>query len=297
MMGQHSQPHLDQIASFKSRYSLPDVLELTLRLLSPKVGATVVAMLNARFGQWYIVPPDPGEEVMKELERHMSPEVREVAHVGRTILNSASTVNGSRRDARSRSTSRSYSSSGSGSSRQSRRKGGRSRPDKRRSSDRRRRRSRSKPQPKPSKPTSARVVPPSTVPNMRPTTPPRQPKPKPTKKRKRNPSDDFQPGEQFEREGWTGVPEESAKTASPPNGGGDFEVWLKGLDGGKGGLLRYLPLLQENFDTMSQLAILKVGEKDNGASVVSCIDPSFFEAIECKSLGHRLLFARGILAL
>jgi len=63
--------------------------------------------------------------------------------------------------------------------------------------------------------------------------------------------------------------------------GGEMEAWLNSLDNGKGVLLKYLPDLLREFGTVDMVALTKLPDKDE-ASIVSCIDASFFEAVNCK---------------
>merc|ERR1712224_616484 len=73
----------------------------------------------------------------------------------------------------------------------------------------------------------------------------------------------------------------------------EFEEWLTNLDDGRGALLSYLPRLREEFDSLSQLGIVREQHPTEG-SVISHIDSGFFDSIGVKQAGHRFLFARGI---
>jgi len=96
---------------------------------------------------------------------------------------------------------------------------------------------------------------------------------------------------------------EAPPPAPPPRGGGarkgggdKFEAWLTGLDGGRGALQRYLPSLQREFPELADLKQALM-PKPQGTSVVGRIDPSLWEALGVEALGHRLLLAKGIVAL
>ena len=74
--------------------------------------------------------------------------------------------------------------------------------------------------------------------------------------------------------------------------------WLKGLDGGRGSCLQYLGVLNREFDgDLRQIAAVKLDAPININSVFGHIEPTFFETIGLTKLGHKLLFARGIVAL
>lgn len=82
---------------------------------------------------------------------------------------------------------------------------------------------------------------------------------------------------------------------------GETEVamwnWLKGLDGGRGSLLHYFAAIKSEFDAdFQQLAATRL-QKPVSPGALGSIEPSFFEALGVKSVGHRLLFARGIMKL
>lgn len=90
----------------------------------------------------------------------------------------------------------------------------------------------------------------------------------------------------------------TACSSGPPpsacDGTSDMEAWLRGLDGGKGGLLRYLDAMQREFDDFEQLTGVVL---DRSASLLKAVDPVVFEALGVAPLGHKLLLARGILAI
>jgi len=77
----------------------------------------------------------------------------------------------------------------------------------------------------------------------------------------------------------------------------EFLEWLKGLDGGRGSLVQYFAALKQEFDAdLSQIAVAKLDEPV-AAGLLGNIDPCFFEAVGVKPIGHRLLFAKGIMKL
>eukprot|EP00747_Dinoflagellata_sp_TGD_P031036 gnl/TRDRNA2_/TRDRNA2_135025_c0_seq2.p1 gnl/TRDRNA2_/TRDRNA2_135025_c0~~gnl/TRDRNA2_/TRDRNA2_135025_c0_seq2.p1 ORF type:complete len:661 (-),score=163.64 gnl/TRDRNA2_/TRDRNA2_135025_c0_seq2:50-2032(-) len=73
--------------------------------------------------------------------------------------------------------------------------------------------------------------------------------------------------------------------------------WLTELDGGRGSLQRYFDVIRTEFDAdFAQIGASRLAEPI-GAGALGSIDPSFFEVVGVKSVGHRLLFAKGILGL
>lgn len=75
----------------------------------------------------------------------------------------------------------------------------------------------------------------------------------------------------------------------------DVEQWLRNLDNGRGGMLRYLEALQREFGSLAQIAAARLST--NGNSVLENVDPMIFQALGVESLGHRLLIAKGVVAL
>lgn len=74
--------------------------------------------------------------------------------------------------------------------------------------------------------------------------------------------------------------------------------WLRSLDGGKGQLLKYLPAFEREFTNLDQL--LKAGTaaaEEVGKTALQCVAPEIFEAVGMQLLGHRLLVAKGLVAL
>jgi len=76
----------------------------------------------------------------------------------------------------------------------------------------------------------------------------------------------------------------------------EVEQWLQGLDGGRGAMLRYLEPLQREFGSLAQVAAARL-PAPAGSSVLENVDAMIFEALGIQSLGHRLLLAKGIMAL
>jgi len=93
----------------------------------------------------------------------------------------------------------------------------------------------------------------------------------------------------------------SASSSLVVRPGGDSEQrvweWLESLDGGRGSMLQYFEAVKNEFDAdFSQLAAARLAQPI-AAGTLGCIEPSFFEVLDVKSVGHRLLFAKGLLAL
>lgn len=61
--------------------------------------------------------------------------------------------------------------------------------------------------------------------------------------------------------------------------------------------MRYLPALRREFAGLQELAGALVSSPGEGKSVLSCIEPTVFQTLGIESLGHRLLLAKGIVAL
>eukprot|EP00927_Polykrikos_kofoidii_P022489 TRINITY_DN20965_c0_g1_i1.p1 TRINITY_DN20965_c0_g1~~TRINITY_DN20965_c0_g1_i1.p1 ORF type:complete len:654 (-),score=91.23 TRINITY_DN20965_c0_g1_i1:93-1994(-) len=78
--------------------------------------------------------------------------------------------------------------------------------------------------------------------------------------------------------------------------GENMKAWLLSLDCGRGVLLRYLSMLRQEFGTLGALTEALLPQPAN-QSVVGRIDPLLWEALDVSALGHRLLLARGIVAL
>eukprot|EP00928_Gymnodinium_smaydae_P053020 TRINITY_DN37105_c0_g1_i1.p1 TRINITY_DN37105_c0_g1~~TRINITY_DN37105_c0_g1_i1.p1 ORF type:complete len:400 (+),score=117.54 TRINITY_DN37105_c0_g1_i1:152-1351(+) len=76
-----------------------------------------------------------------------------------------------------------------------------------------------------------------------------------------------------------------------------MQDWLRGLDGGRGSLLRYLGALLRVFD--GDLALVREARLavPTAPGLVGSVDASFFEAVGVSAIGHKMLFAKGILAL
>eukprot|EP00927_Polykrikos_kofoidii_P057640 TRINITY_DN5179_c0_g1_i2.p1 TRINITY_DN5179_c0_g1~~TRINITY_DN5179_c0_g1_i2.p1 ORF type:complete len:1063 (+),score=265.08 TRINITY_DN5179_c0_g1_i2:46-3234(+) len=73
--------------------------------------------------------------------------------------------------------------------------------------------------------------------------------------------------------------------------------WLNGLDNGRGALLQYFDVLRNEFDAdFSQIGAARL-PSPTSSGILQALDPSFFEVVGVASTGHRLLLAKGILAL
>eukprot|EP00927_Polykrikos_kofoidii_P087217 TRINITY_DN9991_c0_g1_i3.p1 TRINITY_DN9991_c0_g1~~TRINITY_DN9991_c0_g1_i3.p1 ORF type:complete len:894 (+),score=182.90 TRINITY_DN9991_c0_g1_i3:76-2682(+) len=88
----------------------------------------------------------------------------------------------------------------------------------------------------------------------------------------------------------------AAPTSSRRVGGETHEEWLQRLDP-KGSMLRYLPALRREFSTMAEVAAAYVQPPPGSKGVLASVEPTFFQALGVESLGHRLVLAKGILAL
>jgi len=95
-----------------------------------------------------------------------------------------------------------------------------------------------------------------------------------------------------------GADDEMAIVAAPAN---DTEQgvwdWLEGLDNGRGSLLQYFGAIKREFDADFNMITAAKLPTPFTPGTLGSIDPSFFEALGCKPVGHRLLLAKGILAL
>lgn len=91
----------------------------------------------------------------------------------------------------------------------------------------------------------------------------------------------------------------SSALSIQPEGEGEQRVWdwLFELDSGRGSLLRYFGAIRTEFDAdFSQIAAARLPTPITPGTLGS-IEPSFFEVLGVKPIGHRLLFAKGIAAL
>ena len=75
----------------------------------------------------------------------------------------------------------------------------------------------------------------------------------------------------------------------------EFEEWLLGLDGGRGVMLQYLEPLQREFENLFQLAA-SVTAAPAGLSVTAAVDPLVYEVLGIRLTGHKLLLAKGLIA-
>lgn len=72
--------------------------------------------------------------------------------------------------------------------------------------------------------------------------------------------------------------------------------WVAGLDA-NGSMMRYLPAMEREFSSITEVRQAMVCRPSGNRSVLSCIEPSVFQSLGVESLGHRLLLAKGIIAL
>lgn len=73
--------------------------------------------------------------------------------------------------------------------------------------------------------------------------------------------------------------------------------WLENLDGGRGSLLQYFGAIQSEFDAdFTQISAARLTTPWCPGTLGS-IEPSFFEALTVTRVGHKLMLAKGILAL
>ncbi|CAE8707401.1 unnamed protein product, partial [Polarella glacialis] len=93
------------------------------------------------------------------------------------------------------------------------------------------------------------------------------------------------------------LPETSSPSTEVPRREGReaaLHEWLEGLDAGKGGLLQYFDVIRAEFDSdLRQLRAVRLIEP-RSAGVVGSIDQSFWQVCGVKTMGHRMLLARGI---
>lgn len=76
----------------------------------------------------------------------------------------------------------------------------------------------------------------------------------------------------------------------------EMEAWLLSLDKDRGALLPYLGPLCREFGELRAVAAALL-PKPSSSSVVGKIDPLLWTTLGVESLGHRLLLAKGIVAL
>lgn len=76
----------------------------------------------------------------------------------------------------------------------------------------------------------------------------------------------------------------------------DLAAWLNDLDQGKGALMQYLAALQSEFGSLAQVAAA-ANPAPASDSVLEAVDPLIFEAMCVQKIGHKLLIAKGVLAL
>jgi len=76
----------------------------------------------------------------------------------------------------------------------------------------------------------------------------------------------------------------------------ELREWLLGLDEGTGVMMQYFDVLVTEFEDMTQIAAVKNPSDGDEAprSLIDLVDPSFWDAVQVRKMGHRMLFARGI---
>lgn len=76
----------------------------------------------------------------------------------------------------------------------------------------------------------------------------------------------------------------------------ELAQWVSGLDSA-GTLRKYLPVIRQEFGSLPELASAVIDVPGGGKSVLSCIEPTLFQTLGIESLGHRLMLAKGLVAL
>lgn len=94
----------------------------------------------------------------------------------------------------------------------------------------------------------------------------------------------------------SGVWGEPAPHPVSDRGSEELKNWLSDLDGGRGALERYLQPLQDSYGSLKALAKTLLAEPLS-SSVVGRVDPSLWDRLGVDALGHRLLIAKGVVAL
>ena len=95
------------------------------------------------------------------------------------------------------------------------------------------------------------------------------------------------------------TPGRAPTTSAVASAAGESEElarWLEGLDRGRGAMLRYKEPLMKEFSCLVQVAAAMVPMPPQDG-VVSSVDPVVYQALGIETLGHKLLFAKGVRAL
>lgn len=74
----------------------------------------------------------------------------------------------------------------------------------------------------------------------------------------------------------------------------ELELWLTSLDGGRGGMLQYLPALANFSTNLKEIAAVRERPPDSGQSILDVIRPTFWNDIGVSKQGHKLVIARGL---
>lgn len=90
-----------------------------------------------------------------------------------------------------------------------------------------------------------------------------------------------------------GVPSEAVVSAADASA--EMRRWLMGLDSGKGAFLEYLPEILEQYGNLHKLSTVKVKSESNRP--LDQISQTFWEECGITKLGHKLVLAKGIIAL
>jgi len=78
-----------------------------------------------------------------------------------------------------------------------------------------------------------------------------------------------------------------------------FRCWLAGLDKA-GNMLEYLPRFCRQFRSFGEIAaavVVSPSSLSSDASKITCIEPSFFKALQVKKLGHKLMLSQAVVEL
>jgi len=87
----------------------------------------------------------------------------------------------------------------------------------------------------------------------------------------------------------------SKTMVSAADASAEMRQWLMGLDAGKGAVLEYLPEILEKYGNVHKLSTVKVISESNRP--LDQINKNFWEECGITKLGHKLVLAKGIIAL
>ena len=77
---------------------------------------------------------------------------------------------------------------------------------------------------------------------------------------------------------------------------GDFAKWLLDI-APRGTLMPYVTAIHREFYHISELLHLVIKPHEAGQPVLNCLEPAVWDTLGIQKVGHRMLFARGVLAL